>query len=267
LHYPAPRLRFAQGAIIALAGSDFGAQCGHTSLPLYRRIALAPGSTVHFAGKRWGQRCYLAVAGGFTVEPVLGSTSTNLKSGFGGWQGRALLAGDELPFHSPASNISNGVVVADWFIYPWYWYRNESKIAVLPGPEWDDLAGKEKTFLLNQPFSISRQADRMGYIMNESVPDVEANGNLLSSGVLYGTVQLLPAGKLLLLMADHQTTGGYPRILQVANAQLHKLAQLGPGDQIGFRIINRHDAERQWLELNEWVNQTAAAIRLNHPLR
>jgi antagonist of KipI len=67
-------------------------------------------------------------------------------------------------------------------------------------------------------------------------------------------------------MADHQTTGGYPRILQVASAQLHKLAQLGSGDRISFRITDGQEAERQWQELKEWLSQTAAAIRLNHPV-
>jgi antagonist of KipI len=67
-------------------------------------------------------------------------------------------------------------------------------------------------------------------------------------------------------MADHQTTGGYPRVLQVASAQLHKLAQLGSGDRINFRFTNEHEAENQWQELSEWLSQTASAIRLNHPL-
>jgi antagonist of KipI len=135
MHYPAPRLRFPNGATIALAGAHFGAHCGSTLLPVCRRIALAPGSIVHFTGKRWGQRCYLAVAGGFEVEQVLGSASTNIKSGFGGWKGRALLTGDVLPIRSTGAGVSNGVLVANWFLYPWYWYRNESEIAVLPGPE------------------------------------------------------------------------------------------------------------------------------------
>ena len=267
MHFPAPMLHFVKGATIALTGGNFSAIANGVALPLNRRIDLPPGAKLQFTQKQTGQRCYLGVAGGWQLEKVLGSYSTHLKAGFGGWQGRALKNGDYIPLRKP-TELLNGtdMVISKWFVYTDLFYV-KGPIRVIPGPEWEWLSHAAKKTLLNEGFTISRHSDRMGYhlksprtgahpaqmIIGDSMWQLKNNKNehikgpaiqsekkeeLLSSGVQPGTIQLLPNGNPLLLMADCQTTGGYPRILQVAMVDMPRLAQMGAGELLNFEIID-----------------------------
>jgi antagonist of KipI len=257
MHFPAPVLKFPEGAIIALTGADFGAFSSGKFLPVNRRIFLPAGATLAFKQKLWGQRCYLAVAGGWVIPPVLGSTSTHVKAGFGGWHGRALRSKDEVKVKVEIKDeVKVDVEVAKWYIKADEIYAKGS-IRVIPGPEWDWLTETSKKSILNESFTISRNSDRMGYYLNGPVLNREVQTELLSSGVLPGTIQLLPNGNPLLLMADCQTTGGYPRILQVALADLPSLAQKGPGELLNFEMITLEDA----IEKNNQVEKELGAIK------
>jgi antagonist of KipI len=237
MHFPAPMLHFVKGATIALTGGNFSAIANGVALPLNRRIDIPPGAKLQFTQKQTGQRCYLGVAGGWQLEKVLGSYSNHLKAGFGGWQGRALRKGDYIPLRKPPLLISTEIVISKWFIYTDLFYA-KGPIRVVPGPEWDWLSYAAKKILLNDGFTITRRSDRMGYHLKGPVIQSEKKEELLSSGVLPGTVQLLPNGNPLLLMADCQTTGGYPRILQVAMVDMPRLAQMGAGESLHFEIID-----------------------------
>jgi antagonist of KipI len=243
MHFPAPVLQFTEGAVIALSGADFGAMGNGVLLPVNRRVVLPEGSKIEFTRKIWGQRCYLAVAGGWQLQSVLGSFSTHLKAKFGGWKGRALQKGDKIPGNKSNSIRIKNIEIAKWFVYPNFFYT-PSAIRVMPGPEWDWLDYRTQKKLLNEPFAITRQSDRMGYHLKGIALEITTKDELLSSGVLAGTIQLLPGGNPLLLMADCQTTGGYPRILQVAAVDLPKLAQMAPGESVTFTLIKADDASK-----------------------
>lgn len=241
MHFPAPVLQFGGPCTIALCGADFGAKANGISIPLNRRVFLPGGSTLKFEGKTRGQRCYLGLAGGWHLEPVMGSYSTHLRAGFGGWKGRGLQKGDILPYtYSTVSNLWEPEI-AGWFIYTGSFYR-EGPVRVVAGPEWDWLSYHGKKQMLNELFTIGLQSDRMGYHLHGPAIERLNKGELLSSGVLPGTIQLLPNGEPLLLMADCQTTGGYPRVLQVAAVDLPRLAQMGAGESFNFDIISMQEA-------------------------
>jgi antagonist of KipI len=241
MHFPAPVLQFTGGAVIAFSGADFGAMANGVELPINRRVTLPAGTRLHFTRKIRGQRCYLAVEGGWQLESVLGSFSTHLKAKFGGWKGRALQKGDLIPTEKANSSPVKQPEIAKWFVYPNSFYT-PSPLRVMPGPEWEWLDYEAQKKMLNEPFAITRQSDRMGYHLKGIVLESTLRDELLSSGVLPGTIQLLPGGNPLLLMADCQTTGGYPRILQVAAVDLPKLAQMGPGESIIFTLIKTDEA-------------------------
>lgn len=241
MHFPAPVLQFPEGAYIALSGADFGAMANNVELPINRRVMLPAGTRLHFTRKIWGQRCYLAVKGGWKLTSVLGSFSTHLKASFGGWKGRALQKGDTIPIGLSNQVHSINAEIAKWFVYPDFLY-NAGSIRVMPGPEWDWLEYSTQKKLLNEPFTITNQSDRMGYHLKGIALERSEKRELLSSGVLPGSIQLLPNGNPLLLMADCQTTGGYPRILQVAKVDLPKLAQMGAGESFSFNLIDTREA-------------------------
>jgi antagonist of KipI len=261
MHFPAPVLLFPKGAIIALSGADFGARANGISLPVNRRVELPHGAILDFTRKSWGQRCYLAVAGGWKLDQVMGSYSTHLKAGFGGWKGRTLKKGDFIPLKKSVSVHSTEVKIAKWFVYPHSFYSSGS-VRVIPGPEWDWLDYHGQKQLLNDVYTISLQSDRMGYQLKGTCLEKAKKGELLSSGVLPGTIQLLPGGIPLLLMADCQTTGGYPRILQVAAVDLPKLAQMGAGESITFSIISVEESINLSYECTKQMEALKGAIPL-----
>jgi antagonist of KipI len=243
MHFPAPELEFTTPVTIALTGADFCGRVNGITIPNNRRVSLPAHSTIAFKQKIWGQRCYLAVQGGWALEKVMGSYSTHLKAGFGGFEGRALKKGDFISLNNverPTSEIDD-VQILKWFAgHPDFYYSK--KIRVLKGPEWHWLTEEAIHLIEHATFTISCHSDRMGYQLHGLKLKRKVSSELLSSGVLPGTIQLLPNGQPLILMADCQTTGGYPRILQVIEADLAVLAQRGAGERIGFELVEVGEA-------------------------
>lgn len=153
-------------------------------------------------------------------------------------------------------------------VLPWQadtrWSEDNKEIFVLPGQEWDRLTTGSKENFCMTSFVITQQSDRMGYRLNNIPLPVMKNEEVLSTAVAFGTVQLLPDGKLIVLMADHQTTGGYPRVAHVVSAHHSKLAQLRAGDKIHFRFTDQSAAEELWMKQQQHLLQlqNACTFRL-----
>ncbi|MDQ3276738.1 MAG: hypothetical protein M3Q06_00320, partial [Bacteroidota bacterium] len=175
------------------------------------------------------------------LQPWLNSYSTNLKAAAGGWKGRALLRDDEIAFAPINLQTDNAYTLLPWTYNA---VQNQNKqIAIITGPEWDWITQKSQQELLNSLFTITPASDRMGYRLQGEKIVQGRNEQLLSSGVGFGTVQLLPNGQLIILMADHQTTGGYPRVANIITAHLPLLAQKSAGDAIQFALTSVTAAE------------------------
>jgi antagonist of KipI len=209
-----------------------------------------PGDTLSFPKKIWGNRAYLSVQGGFKVHRWLGSSSTNSKAKIGGFNGRKLRTGDRLEFDDPACEGSHRMGLSIGLSLTQA-YFNSAKIMVTPGPEFEMLTAVSHEKLFSTSFRILPNSDRMGFRIGGDDLFRMDDDELLSSGVTFGTIQLLPDGQMIILMADHQTTGGYPRILSVASRDLSRLAQMGPGDEIRFELIDIAEAEQQHLEFQK----------------
>ncbi|MCU0403750.1 MAG: biotin-dependent carboxyltransferase family protein, partial [Chitinophagaceae bacterium] len=158
----------------------------------------------------------------------------------------------------PIQSNTSEIVISKWFLNPVKFYR-ESTIRVLAGPEWDWLTEGSKNDILSKAYSITNQSNRMGYQLHGHVLAKSRHEELMSSGVLPGTIQLLPNGQPLVLMADCQTTGGYPRILQVIKADLPKLAQMGSGDEVCFQKVEMEEA----IELGKQIDVYTSMININ----
>jgi antagonist of KipI len=249
IHYPGPQILFEQNALISLTGADFTPTINGEVAPLWKPLVVRGKSLLVFSNRQWGARCYLAVHGGFCVPKWLNSSSTNLKAGAGGWHGRKLEKEDELQFgetslYYPALLKEKNVAVLPWSTDRTNVYQYPHEIGFIPGHEWNLLDEEAQQRLLQNNFTIHPSSDRMGYnLRGPEIKPVE-NFQLISSAVSFGTIQLLPNHQLIILMADHQTTGGYPRIGHVISAHLPKLAQLSASDCLNLKPVNMEVAEQ-----------------------
>lgn len=232
LHFPSSTFLFERPAVIALTGADFTAQLDNKLLQRDTAIHVSENSILHFERSVSGARCYMAIAGELNIKPWLGSNSTNLKAKVGGLDGRRLMKDDRINFRKEINEITfqenKNIIHGEPD-------ENPDEFLFIVGPEWEWLSTDAKEKFLTQDFFIQSQSDRMGYKMKSEPLDRSINQELVSSPVCFGTVQLLPDGQLVVLMADHQTTGGYPRIATVISAHHSKLAQKKAGDKITFR--------------------------------
>jgi antagonist of KipI len=248
IHFPGPQILFEQNALISLTGADFAPTINGEPVPLWKPLVVRGKSVLLFSHRQWGARCYLAVHGGFCVPQWLHSSSTNLKAKAGGCQGRKLEKGDELQFgetnlYYPVLLRENNVAELPWSVDRTNVYQYPHEIAFLPGHEWRMLDEDAQQRLLQNNFIIHPSSDRMGYNLRGPEINPGENFQLVSSAVSFGTIQLLPNNQLIILMADHQTTGGYPRIGHVISAHLPKLAQLAASDCLKLNPVDMETAE------------------------
>lgn len=244
LHFPAAQILFQKPCVICLAGADFTPLINNAPILLHQPVMANENTVLKFMQLKSGARCYLATLNELQLEPWLNSYSTNLKAGAGGYKGRRLLDDDELIFdviHLPKTQNS--------FKYlPWR-YNNDvvktNEVAFIPGNEWNWLTTKSQTSFLNNGFTITPASDRMGYRLQGEALEQTITEQLVSSAVSFGTIQLLPNGQTIVLMAGHQTTGGYPRLGHVISAHLPRLAQMKAGEQLKFAMTNVEAAEEK----------------------
>ncbi len=259
-HFPAPVLQFEESAIIALGGADFGAKLDGESTENWRPYFVEKNQTLLFTKKTFGNRAYLSIKGGFKIEKWLGSASTNLTAEIGGFEGRSLQKNDRLIFNSKLKiqdlklKIQNSKFlykISKNLIPP---YSSFPTVRGIVGAEYERMTVLSEKNFLKQDFTISNDSNRMGFRLHGETLDLLDKIELVSSAVNFGTVQFLPDGQLVILMADHQTSGGYPRIAHVVSTDLPILAQLGANDKVGFEIISLHEAERLLLEFEKDLN-------------
>ena len=243
LHFPAGSFEFERGCNFAIGGADFGATLDGRAIAANTVSAASAGSRLSFERRAaGGNRAYLAVGGGFDAARWLGSASTNLRAAIGGHGGKRLQTGDRIGFAARTElNTSSGITIGPSLVRS---YASPATVRVTAGPEFEVLTALSEQNLFETTFEISRQSDRMGFRLSGKPLYRIDDSEMLSSGVTFGTVQLLPDGQMIVLMADHQTTGGYPRILSVASVDLPLLAQMGAGDRVSFELISWTQAEQ-----------------------
>lgn len=217
-----PRLVAERNCVVAIAGADLGARINGQVAPMWESVTLAAGDELAFSGRRLGARAYIAVAGGIVGDRWLGSISTNLMVQRGGMRGRALAAGDVIAAAEPPSTPPAGRALAPTR-RPDY---ADHTLRAIPGPQ-------PRAGLFGVSFSLNPDSNRMGYRLDGGPVETEAE-EILSFALVAGAVQAPPDGRPILLMADHQTAGGYPVPAVVISASMPVAAQLVPGDELRF---------------------------------
>ncbi|QNK69329.1 biotin-dependent carboxyltransferase family protein [Variovorax sp. PAMC26660] len=262
-------LRFEADTRIALTGDDFSATLDGVPLWPCWSVPVRAGQTLRLTGanaagrKKAGLRSWLAVAGGIDVPPILGSRSTDLKASFGGHEGRALRKGDRLSLG--ASRLSEaqrtrrpfGLRGPDWGAE-----EADAAIAlrVLPGPEFEQFTLAARDLLWGERWRITPQSNRMGSRLAGAELKRKRGGDMLSSGVIPGTIQVPPSGLPIILMGDAQTTGGYPRIGVVIRADLWKLAQAPLNGKLRLVQVDMAQSLTAWADQQRYLRQVAQGL-------
>jgi antagonist of KipI len=257
-----PRLRLDADAIIALTGAPFDATLDGQPLAAWRAQRIAAGSVFDGGAARRGAHAYLAVAGGFASEPVLGSRSGDLNARIGPFDGRALRAGDELTIGNAAPYAAHGR--ANWSLDPRPWFDPDPArpIRLIRGAHVAALDEASQAALFTAPFRIGAQSNRVGFRL-EGLPLALATPlELISEAVAAGAVQLPSGGQPIVLMAEHPTTGGYPRIAHVAAIDLPRLAQRRAGDTLTFAPMELNDAQTRYLAHEREIERMIENIRM-----
>jgi antagonist of KipI len=257
--------------LIAWAGDGACLKCNGNELAAERPVFIPSGSKVSLTNNPLGSRTYLSVAGGWDVPEVLGSRSTYLIATIGGLQGRSLKSGDLLNSIAELSQTSQNILnhlKGNTINYPdWSLARrlllpgDRETIRVVPAKEFSWFKRESQVDFLTTPYILSLRSNRMGCHLEGVVIQRCTDGELLSTAVTPGTIQVTGNGSIVLLMADCQTTGGYPRIAQVAAVDLPICGQLKPGDTIYFKEISRVEAERLYIEREKQLLKLTITVK------
>jgi biotin-dependent carboxylase-like uncharacterized protein len=235
-----PELVALERCLVAITGADFDPRVNGRAVQMWEGIFLQEGDEVTFAGRRSGARTYLAVGGGIAGDRWLGSMATYMLAARGGMHGRQLMAGDVINIAgAPRAPAVSGRQLP-YNLLPDYGRHTLHAIA---GPHVRRLGAAGRKELFGSAFKVSKDADRMGYRLEG--PALDASGDeLLSFGLAAGAIQVPRSGQPILLMADHQTAGGYPVVATVAGASMPVAAQLLPGDELTFAEVSIEAALR-----------------------
>lgn len=248
-----PSLHFAAATQIAICGADLSATVDGQPVALNERLDVPAGALLAFGRRINGLRSYLAVRGGFPLAPLMGSRSTFVRGGFGGHLGRALRKGDVLQIADfkptgPAPTLVTQSTLPTAEITP---------LRVVLGEHWAGFTTEAQALFAAASYRISPQSDRMGYRLEGPVLARSVSGELVSEAVNFGSIQVPPDGQPIVLMAERQSTGGYPKIAHVISVDLPLLAQLAPQQALRFVPVSLETAQTLYLQREQ---QFAAAL-------
>lgn len=259
IHFPGPVLSFEIDAIIAISGADFSAKLNNDlSIPINRCVAVKAGSQLSFQKQITGARAYIAVHGGFQTEQWLNSAATHM-----GLSSVGTLLQNEMLL--PIKKI---IQVSENKIHSWSAIspvvEKDLVIRYTAGHEINRLSDTMQAVLHDHSFTIDKSSNRMGYRLQGPSLIPDTTSEILSAAVTRGTIQLLPNGQLIILMADHQTTGGYPRIGHIITADFSKLAQLNAGACFRLQQVSLSEAHQalQAQELHLKQLETGCKLRI-----
>jgi antagonist of KipI len=251
-----PDLVFEDERLAAVAGAEFDVTVDDRPAPWNAAFVVPAGARLQFRRRRQGVRAYLGVAGGIDVRPTLGSRATHVVSAMGGIDGRALKAGDRLPL-GDRSTVRGAAPALETPLVALP--HGEARIRVLPGPQLEYFSADALDTLQSAPYVIAQNSDRMGFRLTGPRLAHSRGADIISDATPLGVLQVPASGQPILLMADRQTAGGYPKLATVITADMSAAGQLGPGDAIMFTVCTLREAmaalivqERALMALESW---------------
>jgi len=244
-----PRFSFGEDCLVAVTGAGFNLFVQAQPMPLWMAIVVRRGWEVQLEkvpGGNWG---YLAVSGGITTQEVMGSRATYLRAGFGGYHGRLLQAGDAIPTGRPPYSF---IGLAGRQVLPAVRpaYSQAPVLEVVLGPQEECFPPEGVHTFLSQPYQVSITSDRMGYRLEGAAIPHRDGADILSDGMMFGSVQVPASGQPIVMMSEHPTTGGYTKIATLVSADLPLLAQCIPGkSEVHFKLTSVPAAQEKYRTL------------------
>lgn len=251
-----PELLFEHDSVVAVTGADLMPYVDGRDIPLWTSLLVKAGGRLTFGTRRRGARCYLAIAGGVDVPMVLGSRSTHIASQTGGVKGRVLAQGDVLVGGMPTPH--QRATIGRHLPEPLRpIYSTDAMLRIISGPQRASFSEQAFETLTTNAYRIASQSDRMGYRLEGPKIAHENRAQWISDGTAMGALQVPADEQPILLMADRQTTGGYPKIAVVVSVDLHLAAQLLPGDTLALRMTTLPEAQAamkaEWKTLDQAI--------------
>ena len=229
-------LRFEDDRLVAVCGAVVSLAIDGRPVPPWESHRIRAGQELSIGAMRetlWG---YVAISGGIATEPVLSARATHLRSAIGGHEGRALLAGDTLPLGEPPAEGRTRRLRS-------LWRGRVGPVRVVLGPQNDRFAPEVTALFLRAPFTVTQKRDRMAMVLDGPALPARDGHDIVSDGTLPGSIQVPGSGRPMVLLADRQTTGGYPKIATVARVDLARLAQMPAGRAFRFQAVPAEAAE------------------------
>lgn len=228
--------KFLESNYIAITGADMSPKIDGVPVEMYTTVFVKQDETLTFSAAKSGMRAYIAVRGGIDVPVIMGSRSTNLKCKLGGLDGRPLKAGDIVPcrdvydeFHK---HLLHSAPKEDFG-------SDEITVRVLLGPQDDYFTDHGIKTFLNSTYTVTNESDRMGCKLSGEKIEYKNTVDIISDGIVFGSIQIPRTGNPIIMLADRQTTGGYAKIATVISVDLPLLAQARPGTKVHFELIDR----------------------------
>jgi len=255
-----PAIRVLADIVVAVAGGNLQPLLNRQPIDMWRSHNLKKDDILSFGSIASGLRAYVAVAGGIRITPVMGSRSTNLPSGFGGFQGRALIKKDILTSANPCRQLQRQTRVFNETWIPHY--PNRWSLRIIWGPQDDHFPDESRASFLSATYQMSSDSDRTGIRLEGTIirkkPDIQAS--IISEGVIAGSVQIPGDGKPIIILGE-TVTGGYRKIATVISADLPLLGQIKPGDTVGFSAVSLDEAQRALTAVEEKVHKFEASLK------
>jgi antagonist of KipI len=252
-----PELAFDDERLVAVAGARFAIEIDGRRLPMHTAVTVGSGSRVRIGERSVGARGYLAVSGGFDVPAVLGSRSTHMLTRMGGVAGRALTAGDRIALGPVKGSVPS---VSAEYLPRLPQAGSDTRIRVLAGPHHERFVGDALETLQSAPYSVQNESDRMGFRLAGPPLRHRAGADIISDATPLGVLQVPASGQPVLLMADRQTTGGYPALATVISADIGLVGQLAPGDRLRFEVCQLSDALAALIKQEQALMSLEAAV-------
>jgi len=258
-----PTVQFNVNAVIAITGANMNPQINSMPVPMWRSILVNTGDMLTFGGLISGCRSYITLAGGISIESVMGSKSTYVRGAIGGLNGKKLQIGDELNLGLKNKDLDPLLSkrIPRKFLPI---YVNACEIRVVLGPQ-DDCFTQEaiRTFFESE-YDVTNEADRMGYRLAGSKIEHTQSADIISDGITLGSIQVPGHGMPIIMMADRQTTGGYTKIATVISSDIAILAQLKPGDKVRFKQVSIEKSHEIYNQYNDKIEEIQRYVEENN---
>lgn len=253
-----PTLEFKDHEVIAITGGDMSPKVNNNPIPMWMSVYVKPGDILSFSGVKSGLRSYIAFSRKLDIPLIMGSRSTFTRGKIGGYQGRKLADNDVLGFRDSQLSATKGSFIRRDLIPS---YNKEEVIRVVLGPQDDYFLEESIQTFLSSTYTITNEADRMGYRLDGEKILHRQGADIISDGIVFGSIQVPGHGMPIIMMADRATTGGYTKIATVITPDLSRLAQMGPGSKINFERVTLEEASIIYRDYEERLSLIGSHIK------